>query len=80
MKVRPNGDFRMAGTGPDYIRLDKTKVYRAIHAKNQPDWEEKGKIFVLGAENDNCSGGGIGFLLEKGEYEIVREGDSTEHG
>ena len=79
MKVKPNDDWKMDGTGPDYIQLDKTKVYVAIHATNQPDWEEEGKIFVIGLSDgpeDPVSTrlAGIGFLLKKGEYEI------TEHG
>jgi hypothetical protein len=53
MKVKPTEDWKMAGTGPDYIQLDKTKVYVAIHATNQPDWEEEGKIFVIGS-SDEC--------------------------
>jgi len=43
------------------MTLDSSRVYSAIHATNQPDWEKHGLIFV------------DGFLLERGEYEIVKE-------
>jgi hypothetical protein len=66
-RVKPKMDFTMAGTWPR-IKLDKTKEYEAIHASNQPDWEEEGKIFVIGAEND---GGDIGFLLSRDDYLLI---------
>ncbi len=43
------------------MTLDSNKVYNAVHATNQPDWEKYGLIFL------------DGFLLERGEYEIVAE-------
>jgi hypothetical protein len=59
MKIRPLENYVLLGTG---IKLDETKVYDAVPATNQPDWESKGKIFV----------GESGFLLSKGEYTIER--------
>lgn len=56
--VRPKLDYRLLGTE---IRLDSTKVYRATWAKNQPDWQEKKKVFVSQV------------LLEKGDYEVMPE-------
>jgi len=57
MRVKPKLDYHLTGTS---ITLDSSKVYEAIHATNQPDWEEKEKIFVDGV------------LLEKGEYSIIK--------
>lgn len=57
MKVKPILSFKLLGTS---IQLDKNKTYTASHATNQPDWKEKGLVFVDGV------------LLAKGEYEIVK--------
>lgn len=62
MQVRPLENYSLMGTN---FVLDKTKNYEFIHATNQPDWEEKGKIFVFEDED------GPAILLEKGEYEFV---------
>lgn len=61
--VRPHLAFHM---GPGYPRLDPEKTYPAIHATNQPDWEERGAIFVEG------------ILLERGDYAVV-EGKAPAH-
>lgn len=58
-KIRPKLDYKLLGTS---LQLDKTKTYEAIWAKNQPDWEERELIFV---------GPEPGFLLERGEYQII---------
>jgi hypothetical protein len=60
MKIRPTDDWKLLG--PD-IQLDKTKIYYAIPATNQPEFEEKKKIFVQTPRGS--------MLLEAGEYEIV---------
>ncbi len=60
MKIRPTDNWRLVG--PD-IRLDKTRIYDAIPATNQPEFEEKKKIF---AQTPRGS-----MLLELGEYVIV---------
>ena len=65
MKVKPILDYHVLGTG---IRLDSKKAYRAILASNQPEYKEKGKIFLL--ENGN-SQNSYGVLLERGEYKII---------
>jgi hypothetical protein len=57
MKVKPKENYELLGTSDT---LDKNKVYEATVASNQPNYEEKGLIFVEG------------LLLEKGEYEIVK--------
>ena len=56
--VKPIIDYKMC---PSNMTLDSNKVYNAVHATNQPDWEKYGLIFL------------DGFLLERGEYEIVAE-------
>jgi len=57
MKIKPTRNFR----NPCYPinQMDTEKVYDAIHATNQPDWKEKGKIFA--GEH----------LLERGDYIVV---------
>ncbi len=65
MKIRPNGNYKLLGTD---IVLDKTKTYDAIVASNQPECKEKGLIFVINIPGKNPDDG---FLLERGEYEIV---------
>jgi hypothetical protein len=62
MKIRPNANYQMTGTN---IRLDSLKVYEAVSATNQPDWNEKGKVFCLLPDTEDS------FLLEAGEYEII---------
>ena len=58
LTVKPIIDYKLCGTN---VTLDSNKVYNAVHATNQPDWEKHGLIFV------------DGLLLERGEYEIVAE-------
>ena len=48
----------------------RKKNYDAIHATNQPDWEERGLIFIQDAEGDTAD---IGFLLDKTDYMVVSE-------
>lgn len=57
MKVKPNESYKLLGTS---LSLVKGRVYKAIIATNQPDYKEKGLIFVRG------------ILLGNGEYEIVQ--------
>ena len=61
MVIRPKLSYKLLGTS---LKLDSTQVYRAIDATNQPDWEERGKIFVQINNNDSM-------LLESGEYEVM---------
>ena len=56
LNVKPLMDYQLLGTNE---ALDSNKIYTAVHATNQPDWQRRGLIFV------------DGFLLEHGEYEIV---------
>lgn len=63
MKAKPLHNYKLLGTD---IVLDCTKTYSFSHATNQPDWEEKGLIFIYEREDDP-----VGVLLERGEYLIV---------
>lgn len=58
LTIRPNEDFQLVNIRAS--RLSKTRTYGARYASNQPDWEQKGKIFVKE------------ILLERGEYTIVK--------
>ena len=58
MRVRPLESYKLLGTE---IKLDKTKVYDAVPATNQPDWETKGLMFV----------GEV--LLSRDEYTVENE-------
>ena len=49
-----------------YGKLNKDKTYKAVIATNQPDYKEKGKIFV--EPNEDLQ---IELLLTRNEYEIV---------
>jgi|TARA_R100000084_G_C4647547_1_gene147662 hypothetical protein len=62
MRVRPLNDFKMLGSG---IQVSKDKIYDAVHATNQPNWESRGLIFIVNAEGDSS---GIGFLLDSTDY------------
>lgn len=64
MRVKPKLAYRHANY-PASTALDPAKVYEAVHATNQPDWKEKGKIFV------DSPNGAPEMLLMEGEYEIV---------
>ena len=63
MQAKPLHNYKLLGTG---IVLDHTKTYGFSHATNQPDWEEKGLIFIHERAHDP-----VGVLLERGEYVLV---------
>tara|TARA_R100000781_G_C4035318_1_gene112038 strand:+ start:338 stop:511 length:174 start_codon:yes stop_codon:yes gene_type:complete len=56
MKVKPKRNYKLLGTS---IVLNKDKIYNAVIATNQPNYKEKGLIFV----NE--------VLLNKKEYIII---------
>ncbi len=56
MKVKPKENYKLLGTS---IVLNKDKIYNAVIAINQPNYKEKGLIFV----NE--------VLLNKKEYIII---------
>ena len=73
MKIRPLENYKQYGTS---IQLDKTQVYDAIPASNQPDYIRDGKVFVLTdiADAQDYEGSGGEMLLVRDEYEVVAEG------
>ena len=56
LMVRVNDNFAQLGTD---VRLMTGKDYPAQHATNQPDWKERGSVFVNG------------LLLHREDYKIV---------
>lgn len=65
IRVRPRNDFKMLGTR---IQVSKDKIYDAIHATNQPNWESRGLVFIINAEGDTTE---LGFLLDSTDYEMI---------
>lgn len=62
MKIKPNENFSLAGTN---LELDKNKIYFALIAYNQPEWEKLRKVFVVDSEQR------FEIILQAGEYKIV---------
>lgn len=62
MKIKPTLNYQLLGTD---IRLDCNKVYNAILATNQPNYKERGLIFVQLDNNQSM-------LLNKTEYERIK--------
>lgn len=56
-----NHDFKLLGTDQTFPQ----GKYRAIDATNQPNWKERGAVFIVNAN-------GCDLLLERGDYTIVR--------
>lgn len=67
--VMPVQSFKLAGTS---IQFHKGHRYRWMPARNQPDWESMGKIFIQKANGESM-------LLEEGEYIFPRVIYSTRH-
>ena len=65
MRGRPLNDFKMLGSG---IQVSKDKIYDAVHATNQPNWESRGLVFIQNAEGDTTE---LGFLLDSTDYEAI---------
>jgi len=63
MKAKPLHNYKLLGTD---IVLDHSKSYDFSHATNQPNWKERGLIFIHERKDDP-----VGVLLEAGEYVIV---------
>ena len=60
MKISPVENFRQLGTS---MRVSKEKVYDAVLATNQPNWEERRLVFLLDGEDS--------MLLQGDEYEVI---------
>jgi len=58
MRVKPNENYQLANIPES--KLNKDIVYNAVIASNQPDYKEKGLIFVKD------------ILLDKTEYIIIK--------
>lgn len=67
MIIRPKENFRLLGVGYDSPALDNTRHYEARPATNQPDWQEKGKVFVSFYNDDDEPS----ILLDSFDYEII---------
>lgn len=67
MTIQPKLPFRLLGVGYNAPTLDHTRVYDAVPATNQPDWQKKGKVFV--SFNNDSEEPSI--LLERGDYDII---------
>ena len=50
------------------IQVSKDKIYDAVHATGQPNWESRGLVFIINAEGDTTE---LGFLLDSTDYEVV---------
>lgn len=69
MKAKPTANWKLLGTR---LKWDKNVAYPIMHAYNQPNWQEEGKIFMANdPEDTELEGGSI--LLVAGEYEVVGE-------
>lgn len=60
MKILPVENFRLLGTS---MCVSKEKVYDAVPATNQPNWEERRLVFLLDGEDS--------MLLQGDEYEVI---------
>lgn len=65
MKVIPKESYKMLGSS---IFVKAGHVYDAEPAANQPEYQERGLIFITNAENDGC---GLGFLLDSNDYTVI---------
>jgi hypothetical protein len=65
MKIRPLLNFHLLGCDSRHT-LDSAKWYDATPATNQPEWQEKGKVFVSFDHPDIDPENAI--LLESGDY------------
>ena len=74
MNVRVNQNYQLVGSA---LQMDKHKVYDAVKATNQPNYEEEGLVFVSPlvevGEIWHPYTNGTEILLNKNEYEIVVE-------
>ena len=64
MQIIPNDAYRHANY-PGNTALDPNKVYDATIASNQPDYEERGLVFV------DCPNGAPELLLDSTDYDLA---------
>lgn len=68
MIIQPIENFKSLGMGHELPSLDKNKHYKATKATNQPDWEEKGKVFVSFNNHEKEPT----ILLDHFDYKIIK--------
>lgn len=71
MLIKPRLRFSNVG-GTVGVGMNPKRIYRAIVATNQPDYKEKGLVFV----NLKQKAGTDFILLGKEDYLVVRKGSS----
>jgi hypothetical protein len=64
IKIKTKNDFKLLGVGYGPQAYFPEGEYVALHATNQPNWEEQGLVFI---ENET----GTSLLLDKDCYTIV---------
>lgn len=64
IKIKTKNDFKLLGVGYGLQAYFPEGEYVAIHAMNQPNWEERGLVFI-----ENVTGTSL--LLDKDCYTIV---------
>lgn len=67
--VFPRLSYELLGT---HLQLEAGKPHRAVHATNQPQWEERGLVF---AYPNNDSDGEYGILISSEEYTTATTAD-----
>jgi len=68
MIIQPIENFKLLGVGYGPPALNKNKHYKARPATNQPDWEQKGKVFVSFYDDQEEPS----ILLDHFDYVIIK--------
>lgn len=68
IRIRPKFAFKNFG-GAFGIVMNPKRIYRAIPATNQPDYKEKGLVFITVKQKR----GKDEFLLSKEDYVVVKK-------
>lgn len=63
MLIIPKLSYKLLGAADSNVVAGR--VYGAVYARNQPDWEDKLKIFVTTDDNGNS------MMLEANDYDLV---------
>jgi|DEB0MinimDraft_4_1074332.scaffolds.fasta_scaffold89992_2 hypothetical protein len=67
MTIQTNCDFKLLGTDQKF----PAGKYRAINATNQPNWQERGAVFIVNAN-------GCDLLLDSEDYTVIRRNTNLE--
>lgn len=65
MKIKMNHTVCLLNYGKTHT-FHKGRIYNAVDATNQPDWQFRGKVFVNKAKTPDCS-----MLLYREDYTKV---------